>query len=321
MNLKQRPSLVHVLHAESEDSSSDKIVTATADGIRFDTFQARDRGTHVPCLQLDDRETDLTTIQPQPHQQIARLQYYPMTSMKHGVALIVNIKQFQRHRRREGTDRDEANLVQTWLYLGYRVEVRRDLTSVEMTAIFRDIDSFLTSDERASEDSSVSHDSFVCCFLSHGNKDSIIGADSKSVKMDLIESMIGRSKKLQSKPKLFFVQACRGLHAGAEVQPDDDQEIRHLVTNRSDMHFSYATVPGNQSYRDTCKGSWFVTELCKTLCKFASSCTLNEMQHKVNSAVPGNVEYKVPAGAEYAQQPASAGTMTKYVHFFDGTSA
>ena len=276
----------------------------------------------MPCLQLDDSETDLTMIQPQPHQQIARLQYYPMTSMKHGVALIVNIKQFQRHRRREGTDRDEANLVQTWLYLGYRVEVRRDLTSEEMTAIFRCIDSFLTSsDECASEDNSVSHDSFVCCVLSHGNKDSIIGADSRSVKMNHIESMIGRSKKLRSKPKLFFVQACRGSLAGAEVQPDDDCQNRHLTTNRSDMHFSYATVPGNQSYRDTYKGSWFITELCKTLCEFASSCTLDEMQHKVNSAVPGNAEYKVTAGAVYAQQPASAGTMTKYVHFFDGASA
>ena len=233
----------------------------------------------------------------------------------------MNNKKFRVHSEREGSDRDEANLVQTWLYLGYRVEVRRDLTSVEMTTIFRDIDSFLTSpDERASEDNSVSHDSFVCCVLSHGNKDSIIGADSKSIKMDYIENMIGKSKKLRSKPKLFFVQACRGPHAGAEVQPDDDQENR-LVTNRSDMHFSYATVPGNKSYRDTCKGSWFVTELCKTLCKFASSCTLNEMQHKVNSAVPGNAKYKVPAGAEYAQQPASAGTMTKYVHFFDEASA
>ena len=240
------------------------------------------------------------------------------------MALIVNNKKFREHSEREGSDRDEANLVQTWLYLGYRVEVRRDLSSVEMTTIFHDIDSFLaSSDKRASEDCSVSHDSFVCCFLSHGNKDNIIGADSKSIKMDHIERMIGSSKKLQSKPKLFFVQACRGLHAGAEVriQPDDDQENRHLVTNRSDMYFSYATVPGNKSYRDTCKGSWFVTELCKTLCKFASSCTLDEMQHKVNSAVPGNAEYKVPAGAEYAQQPAYAGTMTKYVHFFDGASA
>lgn len=250
------------------------------------------------------------------------LPYYMMNNKRHGVALIVNNKRFHKHSERVGSDRDEANLVQTWLYLGYRVEVRRDLTSMEVKAIFDNIDSFLTSsDKSACKDNSVSHDSFVCCFLSHGTRDDIIGVDSKGIKTDEIARMIGRSKKLQKKPKLFFVQACRGQHAGAEIQADDDQQYRHVATDRSDMYFSFATVPGNQSYRDTIKGSWFITELCKMLCKYASSCTLHDIQLKVNSAVPGNAEYVVPAGAKYAQQPANAGTMTKHVHFFDGASA
>ena len=311
---------------EPEDSPGDEITAMVADGTRSDTHQALDRGTHVPRLQLNGSETDLTTIQPQPHKQIVELRYYPMTNVRHGVALIVNNEQFQRHPRREGSDRDEANLVQTWLFLGYRVEVRRNLTSVEMVEIFEDIDSFIeVSDKSAGEENTVSHDSFVSCFLSHGSADDIMGTDSKSVKMADVECMIGRSTKLQSKPKLFFVQACRGPRAGAEVQSDDDSEYRHRITNRSDMHFSYATVPGNKAYRNITKGSWFVTELCKTLCEFAPSHTLHEMQHRVNLAVPGNTEYKVPfsdpGGAEYAQQPANAGTMTKCMHFFDSLSA
>lgn len=310
---------------EPEDSSGDETAATVADRTRSDTHQAYDRGSHVPRLQLKDRETDFTTMQPQPHKQITDLQYYPMASKRHGVALIVNNKEFPLHTKRKGSDRDEANLVQTWLFLGYRVEVRRDLTSVEMMEIFEDIDSFLEVSDKSARDNAVSHDSFVCCFLSHGNKDDIIGADSKSVKMEDIESMIGRSAKLRSKPKLFFVQACRGLRAGAEVQSDDDSKNRYRITNRSDMYFSYATVPGNHAYRNTVKGSWFVTELCKTLCEFAPSRTLHEMQHQVNSAVPENTDYKVPfsdpGGAEYAQQPANAGTMTKCVHFFDSLPA
>ncbi len=289
-----------------------------ADGTRSDTHQARDRGTHTPHLQLKDSETDFTPVQPQARRQIGELRYYPMASMRHGVALIVNNEQFQRHSKRKGSDKDEANLVQTWLYLGYRVEVRRDLTSVEVIKIFEDIDSFLkASDKSAGEENAVSHDSFVSCFMSHGRKDHIIGADSKPIKMEDIESMIGGSVKLRSKPKLFFVQASRGPCAGAEVQSDHDGEYEHRVTNRSDMHFSYATVPGKRSYRHLTRGSWFITELCKILCEFAPCHTLQEMQLQVNSAVPGNTEYKVPKGAEYTQQPASGGTMTKYVHFFD----
>lgn len=246
-----------------------------------------------------------------------------MSNMRHGVALIINNKQFRRHSERSGSDRDEANLVQTWLYLGYRVEVRRNCTSAQITGIFQDMDHFLeTSDKASGAENAVANDSFVSCILSHGNKDEIIGADSKGVKMVELERMIGRSKKLRSKPKLFFVQACRGSNAGAEIQSDDDKQ--HRVNNRSDMFFSYATVPGDHAYRDPTKGSWFVTEMCKTLCELAPSCTLYEMQQRVNAALPGNPDYQVPSSgaqkAKYAQQPANAGTMTKCVHFFDTTA-
>lgn len=314
-----------VPHAELEPEEPSGDITPAVDGTRTETHQAQDRGTHTPHLQLSDDETDLAAMEQRPYNQLARLQYYPMTNMRHGVALIINNKQFQGHSEREGSDRDEANLVQTWRYLGFRVEVRRDYTSRQIVEIFQDIDHFLeASDKAGGEGNSVAHDSFVSCFLSHGNKDDVIGADSKGVKMENLERMIGMSRKLRSKPKLFFVQSCRGSNAGAEIQSDDDN--RHCITtNRSDMSFSYATVSGDKAYRNPTRGSWFVTELCKTLCEFAPSCTLHEMQHRVNYAVPGNPEYKVPPpvlpGAERAQQPAYAGTMTKYIHFFDNIPA
>lgn len=248
--------------------------------------------------------------------------------------MIINNKKFRKHSERRGSDRDEANLVQMWLYLGYHVEARRNCTSDQIMEIFQDIDRFLeASDATACVENMVANDSFVCCILSHGKKDEIISADSKVVKMEEIERMIGKSKKLQTKPKLFFVQACRGSNVGAEIQSDDDSN--HHVNNRSDMHFSYATVPGDKAYRNPITGSWFVTELCKTLCEYATSHTLHEMQHLVNAAVPGNADHRVPApplpggcsvpaqsppgaqGAEYTQQPANAGTMTKCVHFFN----
>ena len=65
----------------------------------------------------------------------------------------------------------------------------------------------------------VEHDSFVCCILSHGTKDSIIGSNSKEVLRDYIEQQAGKNKTLSDKPKIFFLQACRGKELGSEPVP------------------------------------------------------------------------------------------------------
>lgn len=289
------------------------------------SFGALGRGHHTPQLKFSGGETTITTIQPKDYKQIHELDYYPMTGERHGIALIVNNKKFDGLRERTGTDRDESNLVQAWLYLGYRVEVRRDCTGKEIEGIFQDIDGFLeASDQRADDGETVENDSFVSCILSHGDREEVFGSDSKGIKMEAIERAIGQSKILRGKPKLFFVQTCRGDNPGAEVQADDEAAGKKRVTNRSDMHFSYATTLGDKAWRDPITGSWFVNELCRILCEFAPSCTLHEMQLKLNVAVPANVCYKVPTvrpqkseDGKHTQQPSNAGTMTRCVHFFD----
>lgn len=308
------------LGAEGESDDESLAASASSDSMEVWSYGVLGRGHHTPQLKFASGETTITIMQPMDYKQIPELNYYPMTGERHGVALIINNKKFDRLRERTGTDRDESNLVQAWLYLGYRVEVRRNCTGKEIESIFKDIDGFLeASNEKAVDGETVESDSFVSCILSHGDRDEVFGSDSKGIKMEAIERSIGQSKTLHGKPKLFFVQTCRGGNPGAEVQADEGQK---RVTNRSDMHFSYATTPGDKAWRDPVTGSWFVNELCKILCEFAPCCTLYEMQLKLNVAVPANGCYQVPAvykseGGEYTQQPSNAGTMTRCVHFFD----
>ena len=305
--------------AEDEPDNEDLAASASSDNMEAWSYGPLDRGHHTPQLKFARGETTITVIQPRDYKQILGLDYYPMRGERHGVALIINNKKFDGHKERAGTDRDESNLVQTWLYLGYHVEVRRNCTGKEIEDIFQDVDGFLEASNEKAVDEEAENDSFVSCILSHGGRDGVIGSDSKGIKQEAIERLIGQSKILRGKPKLFFVQTCRGDNPGAELQADEGKE---RVTNRSDMHFSYATTLGDKAWRDPVTGSWFVSELCKILCEFAPCCTLHEMQLKLNATVPANVSYKVPTvqkseAGKYAQQPSNAGTMTKCVHFFD----
>ena len=66
-----------------------------------------------------------------------------------------------------GTDRDEANLVETWQYLGYHIVVFKDLKRDTMAQLFLNINREVLKDVR---DVDHEHDSFVCCILSHGQE-------------------------------------------------------------------------------------------------------------------------------------------------------
>ena len=284
-------------------------------------YTVYNRRTQLAQLKLDDDEGNITVKQPL-KDKIKEGDYYEMKALRHGTVLIINNKNFVAHSERTGTDRDEYNLIQTFYFLGYRPIVCNNLNSADIHYIFENLDKLLANgDARASAHENVEHDSFVCCILTHGDERSIFGSDSNPVSRDDIEKLVGRSKRLSGKPKIFFMQACRGGGYGSEptdrveadnsarVQPDDS-------SNRADVYVCTAAVSGDQSYRDKFLGSWFIFELCKILCEFGSCKALFEVQSELNKVVT-KYTYKAPDGKEYKQQTScSTNTLHHDVHFF-----
>ena len=290
-------------------------------------FPATDRGIYSPQLKFESGD-QIAKLKPKNELKIPPLTsgYYPMQSKKHGVCLIINNKTFKdpNHRERKGTDRDEYNLIETWRYLGYHVEVRREAKHQEITDIFYDIDKMLDKINRKMK-SQVTNDSFVCCILSHGNNFCIYSSDSKEVKIDYLERALGASAVLQDKPKIFFIQACQGEELGtmqvtSKLHTDmsglqADGEIH--TSGRSDIYICYATAQGDQSYRHTEKGSWFIGAVCRTLCKESKQCSLNELQKLINTGVADDVDNVLEtAVGVYRQQPSCGDQLRRNVHFF-----
>lgn len=172
---------------------------------------------------------------------------YPMVNRPRGIALIIGNEHFQGNpdlRDRQGNKKDVEHLRELWQFLNFQVIVRSDLPSEDIYDVLRNIS---TMDHGE-------YDCFVCCLLSHGANGGIFGTDSRLVEIKDITAMFKgvACPSLASKPKLFFIQACRGQDRdrGARFETDaiednpEDAMRNNAEPNESHFLLGYATPPG-----------------------------------------------------------------------------
>ena len=54
------------------------------------------------------------------------------------------------------------------------------------------------------------HHCLVVCLMSHGREGAVIASDNRDVAVTEILNIFSRCEALRGKPKLMFIQACRG---------------------------------------------------------------------------------------------------------------
>ena len=196
---------------------------------------------------------------------------YPMNRRPRGIALIVSNEHFDENptlRDRRGNAKDVESLEELWRFLNFEVIVRNDLTSYDVYNVMREFSAMDHSN----------FDCFVCCLLSHGSDGGIYGTDCELVELrDITAQFKGTAcKSLAHKPKLFFVQACRGQNfdRGVEiesdaVEADADDAMRHSA-EPSESHFllGYATPPGRSHNTFTSNGAKTQIGLLGFFCNF-----------------------------------------------------
>lgn len=264
--------------------------------------------------QDDEMETDGATKE----SSAAR---YNMDRNKENLALIINNETFIESTgmsNRQGSDRDASAIKHALESLHFKVIDRKNLPVKGMEQIFKDISAF----------DHAKRNCFVCVILSHGEDDNVIyGIDGKIKLDDLVEMLLpNRCPSLIGKPKLFFVQACRGtkLDRGAPMHDAGDVRIQyknirsHKVPLWADVFLGYSTVSGFYSWRNSTNGSWFIQSLAHILEKDGHRHELQQLMISVNRKVA--YEYESNTNQWHMNQmkqvPCIVSMLTKQLYFY-----
>ncbi|XP_023187212.1 caspase-2 isoform X3 [Xiphophorus maculatus] len=261
-------------------------------------------------------------------------QSYRMNSSPRGFGLVISNVSFDSCSApgldpRKGGEVDDEVLRKVFTELDYHVSVHRDLTAQGMRTC---IENFC----RRSEHRTV--DSCVVCLLSHGVEGAIYGTDGQLIQLDWVFEAFDNAHcpLLQNKPKMFFIQACRGdemdcgveqldgpgrtsspsceqRDAGREAEGDADPRQRRDVgrpriklPQRSDMICGFASLKGTAAMRNTKRGSWFIQELNTALRLHARDTHLSDMLVQVNARIkeregyaPGTAHHRCKEMSEF----------------------
>ena len=183
---------------------------------------------------------------------------YNMDCDPHGYCIIFN-NSFDGPKRRKGTGKDRNEITGLFRKLKYEVKFEEDKNADEMLKCLSQIN----------EDQKNKYfDSLICCFLSHGDENSIHGNDGKSsLPYSAIWSLFGQEKStLRDKPKVFITQSCQ---TAVTTRSKDNQNEKMDIdsnlcdsmetcnvevpkmkfdqgsgTDHADMLFIHASVPG-----------------------------------------------------------------------------
>jgi caspase 7 len=181
--------------------------------------------------------------------------------------------------------------------------------------------------------------------MTHGKKEGkIFGADREFKVEGLWKKFIGDNcPSLVGKPKLFFIQACRGnlCDPGVlcfEKKVSHSESIKNFMQSSSvteqanemlksdtsfviptltDVLVMYSTAEGYFSFRNPADGSWFIQALCEEL-RESDHDDLMTILTGVNRRVAFAKQSKVPHDDELdamKQMPSIVSMLTKNMYF------
>ncbi|XP_071534947.1 caspase-1-like isoform X2 [Panulirus ornatus] len=201
---------------------------------------------------------------------------------------------------------------------------------------------FLLQLYKVSQQDHTDSDGLVLVFMSHGglhgktNKEFIWTYDAKVDTIELWKNFNAeKCPSLAGKPKMFFIQACRGEETdkgvclkqpkALRVQADSQQTNiieEYVIPENADMLMMWASYPGMYAFKSGNKGlngSVFLHFLAQVLIEDAQDDDLASMLLRVTREVAIHYESYVPGDNilhKNKQIPYTASTLMRKVYFF-----
>ncbi|XP_025968672.1 caspase-2 isoform X1 [Dromaius novaehollandiae] len=257
---------------------------------------------------------------------------YKLISEPRGLALILSNMHFSSEKDleyRSGGDVDCTALEMLFKHLGYQVTVFHDQTALEMQNALQRFSKL--PDHR-------DVDSCIIALLSHGVEGGVYGIDGKLLQLQEAFRLFDNANcpNLQNKPKMFFIQACRGDETDRGVDQRDGKErsdspgceesdankeenLKLRLPTRSDMICGYACLKGTAAMRNTKRGSWYIEALTSVFAEDSRDTHVADMLVKVNRQIkqregyaPGTEFHRCKEMSEYCS------TLCRDLYLFPG---
>lgn len=229
----------------------------------------------IDTLSIEQKPKDIARFADEPE--------YRMNHPRRGYAVIINNKRFDSRLDmpvRDGTDVDAASLETSLKKLGFETRIFHNCSASLIREIML---------RYAKSDHSDS-DCFMSVFMSHGEDGVIYGID-KEIEIEKLIHPFKLNRSLAGKPKIFFIQACRGnqLMEGIDSNPYEIQYV-NKIPMEADFLIAYSTISGYFSWRNSLNGSWFIQSLCHVLNECGKTAEIMQILTAVNRRVAYHYE-------------------------------
>ena len=283
MNKKQ----VYNYDSESEDEFENNV--ATTDGVGFSKCASgnKERSLKYTSSRYKGRRPDEnrernTQFQVQSETFYKVSEYFPR-----GKLVIFNQKYFKpvsglQNYPRIGTDIDVNRLTALFLELGFIVDCFNNLTREEVLREMRILAKL----------SFQNLGSLFVCILTHGVDDQVYASDAPIKVKDIFKQFA--TQKLFGKPKVFFIEACRGsvdmegydaTDGRGDYETDSHGSIdskKLSLPTESDFLYCYSTAEGFKAWLNDKQGSWFIQAICDVFREHAHNKDIVQMMTLVN---------------------------------------
>ncbi|XP_078051904.1 caspase-1-like [Augochlora pura] len=244
--------------------------------------------------------------------------HYNMNHKMRGKCVILNHYKFEMEGDRPGSDIDVKMIENVFQdILGFDVIPYHNLTSNEITETIKQL----------CAENHGNSDCFCMFILTHGTAgDTLAAKDCYYPLKSIWQRFTGDNcPTLVGKPKLFFVQACRGnkYDGGVGVYSTENSETDSVVVasykipTHADFLIAHSTVDEFYSWRNPSEGTFYVQQLCEVIKEYRHTHDLTEMM-TITARVVAN-EYSsshyIPFKNEQKQMPTITSTLTRKICF------
>ena len=236
---------------------------------------------------------------------------YKMNKSKRGYCLIIHMT-----KGREGDEKDVDELTKFFKKIDFAVKEYTDFTNKKIEMLMKNVTN-KTDDVRQS-----------CCFvmfiLAHGSTDkdgySYFRTKDATYKVSDIRSKIEDARLLVGKPKLLFIQTCRGgtVDTGHSQCDNDLDPNTDKIPRGSDFLLSFATIKEFIAIRHEQKGTVFIQNLCQVFSTYYKECDVATMMTIVTNRVAAlteNVKKDGEIVPKAKQNPETTITFRKFLYF------